>query len=154
VPFTAGQRITAQELNDALPLPPAVKSADETVSASTTPQNDDHLFVTVSANSVYVIELEGMHTSSAAGDIKVIFSVPSGTTGVLFGLDATLPFAGTSLTGSLVFGGTGAAAYFRVAGRAVTSSTAGTIRVTFAQQVASGSSSLLTGTFLRLTKVS
>lgn len=154
MPFTAGQVPTADELNDALPIAPAVKSADETVSGSTTLQNDDHLFVTVSANSVYVIELEGMHNSSAAGDIKVVFSVPSGTTGVLFGLDATLPFAGTSLTGTLVFGGTAAAAYFRVAGRCVTSSTAGTVRVTFAQNAASGSSALLTGTFLRLTKVS
>lgn len=152
--FTAGQILTAQELNDALPIAPAVKSADETVTGSTTLQNDDHLSLTVSANAVYVIELEGMQSSSAAGDIKVVFSVPAGTTGVLFGLDATLPFAGTSLTGTLVFGGTAAAAYFRVAGRVVTAGTAGTIRVQFAQNAASGSSSLLTGTFLRLTKVS
>lgn len=152
--FSAGQILTAQALNDALPLAPAVKSSDETVSASTTLQNDDHLFITVSANSVYVLEFEGMQNSSAAGDLKATFSVPAGTTGTLFGLDAAIPFAGTSLTGTLVFGGTAAATYFRVAGRVVTAGTAGTLRVQFAQNAASGSSSLLTGTFLRLTKVS
>lgn len=152
--FTAGQILTAQELNDALPLAPAVKSADETVTGSTTLQNDNHLFLTVSANSVYTLEFEGAQDSAAAGDMKVVFSVPSGTTGTLCGIDGATPFAGTSLTGTLVFGGTAADAYFRVFGRVETSSTAGTLRVTFAQNAASGSSTLKEGTMLRLTKVS
>lgn len=152
--FTAGQKLTAQALNDALPLAPAVKSADETVTTNTSLQNDDHLFLTVSANSVYTLELEGAQNSSAAGDLKAVFSVPAGTTGTLCGLDGAIPFAGTSLTGTLVFGGTAADAYFRVFGRVVTAGTAGTLRLTWAQNASSGSSTLKTGTMLRLTKVS
>lgn len=151
--FTAGQILTADDLNAALPLAPAVKSADESVSG-TTLQNDDHLFLTVAANSVYTLELEGAQDSPGAGDLKAVFSVPSGTTGTLCGSDGGVTFAGTSLTGTLVFGGVGAAEYLRVFGRVVTSSTAGTLRLTWAQNASSGSSTLKTGTMLRLTKVS
>lgn len=152
--FTAGQILTADDLNAALPLAPAVKSADETVTGSTTLQNDDHLFLTVAANSVYTLELEGAQDSSGAGDLKAVFSVPAGTTGTLCGSDGGITFAGTSLTGTLVFGGVGAAEYLRVFGRVVTAGTAGTLRLTWAQNAASGSSTLKTGTMLRLTKVS
>lgn len=153
MPFAAGQFLTAEDLNNALPIPPAVKSTDESVSG-TTLQNDDHLFVTLAANSVYTLELEGAQDSPGAGDMKAVFSVPSGTTGTLCGLDGAVPFAGTSLTGTLVFGGIGSAEFFRVFGRVVTSSTAGTLRLTWAQNASSGSSTLKAGTMLRMTKVS
>ena len=44
----------------------ARKTADETVTSSATPQNDDHLFLTYDANAVYTVEL-------------VVFTVVAGT---------------------------------------------------------------------------
>lgn len=151
--FPAGHALTADELNSALPIPPAVKTADESISG-TTLQNDDHLFVLAVPNTRYLLELEGAQNSPGAGDMKIVLSVPSGATGTLCGLDGAIPFADVSLTGTLVFGGVGAAEYLRVFGQMVTSSAGGLVRVTWAQNASSGSSSLLEGTTLRLTKAS
>jgi hypothetical protein len=57
------------------------KTADETVTASTTPQNDDHLLWAVDANSVYAFELVlFLSAPNTTADWKGNFTVPSGTT--------------------------------------------------------------------------
>lgn len=56
------------------------KTADESVISSTTMQNDNHLLVSVAANAEYEIELQMAANGSAAGDIKLQWTIPSGAT--------------------------------------------------------------------------
>jgi hypothetical protein len=55
------------------------KLADESVTSSTTFQNDDVLVLTVDANKVYELVVCLRCDGDAAGDIKCQFTVPSGT---------------------------------------------------------------------------
>ena len=57
------------------------KTADESVTSSTTLQNDDHLLYTISAAGTYVIDVQlfALSAADAAGDIKVGFTFPTGT---------------------------------------------------------------------------
>lgn len=57
------------------------KTADESVTSSTTLQNDNHLAYTIGATGTYVFEVVifGTSAANAAGDIKVGFSFPTGT---------------------------------------------------------------------------
>lgn len=59
----------------------AYKTADETIISTGTYQDDDHLFVTVEANGVYVYTVEGAYSSGVTPDFRFQFSVPSGTFG-------------------------------------------------------------------------
>lgn len=58
------------------------KSSDESVTSSTTLQNDDELALTVVASAEYHGELVAVFTSAAnaAGDINIGFTVPTGST--------------------------------------------------------------------------
>lgn len=58
------------------------KTADETVTSSATPQNDDHLFLPVAANAVYLVEvvLMSLDAGDFVGDITTAFAYPTGTT--------------------------------------------------------------------------
>ncbi|MEU8280273.1 hypothetical protein ACFYOK_38760 [Microbispora bryophytorum] len=56
----------------------AYKSVTETVTNSTTVQDDDHLFLPVSANSTYVVEALVRVDSPRAADFRVAWSAPSG----------------------------------------------------------------------------
>lgn len=57
------------------------KTADESVTSSTTLQNDDHLAYTVGATGTYAVDvyLFAVSAANAAGDINVGFSFPTGT---------------------------------------------------------------------------
>lgn len=59
----------------------ARKTADESVTSSTTLQNDDHLVYTISAAGTYLVDLYlfGTSAANAAGDLNVGFSFPAGT---------------------------------------------------------------------------
>lgn len=61
------------------------KTADESVTSSTTLQNDDHLLYTIDATGTYLFDAWLFANSAAdnAGDIKYGFSFPTGT--VIFG---------------------------------------------------------------------
>ena len=58
-----------------------LKTADESVTSSTTLQNDDHLLYTIGATGTYVFDLHlwALSAANAAGDIAVAFSFPTGT---------------------------------------------------------------------------
>lgn len=58
----------------------AVKSSNTSRASTTTPSNDPHLFLTVSANTKYHLEMFLRYTGPTAADIDLRFSVPSGTT--------------------------------------------------------------------------
>ena len=59
--------------------PLAIKTATESVTSSTTLQDDDELVVTVEANTKYRVELLLLYDGNAAGDIQVKLVAPSGT---------------------------------------------------------------------------
>lgn len=86
--WPAGSRITADKLL-AGQTQLIQKTADESVTSNTTPQNDDELFVSVAANAVYVIDAwifayqgaPSTGTGSATIDLKTDWAVPAGVTG-------------------------------------------------------------------------
>lgn len=82
--WAAGTRLTAEKMTAGQTVL-IQKTADETVTSSTTLQNDDELFFTVAANGVYVADLylfayQGAAASTAI-DINGDWSIPSGTIG-------------------------------------------------------------------------
>lgn len=75
------------------------KTADESVTSSTTLQNDDHLLYTIGAAGTYVfdVHLFAESAANAAGDIIVGFTFPTGT----------MHFSGNGAHNSLASGSTG-----------------------------------------------
>jgi len=57
----------------------AIKSADESVTSSTTVQDDNHLFMTLNANTNYWVDGSLITDGAVGGDFKMQFVVPSGT---------------------------------------------------------------------------
>ncbi len=55
-----------------------VKSVDESVTSSTTTQDDDQLAIAVEPNTVYWVECFVMYSGAAAADIKTTYSGPTG----------------------------------------------------------------------------
>lgn len=77
--INAGARITASMLRSVAPLS-AYKGADETISTGVgTLQNDDALFLTVEANSVYLFDAFIVYEGGTQGssDLRIGWSVPS-----------------------------------------------------------------------------
>ena len=62
----------------------ARKTADETVNNSAAYQSDDHLFFSVAANEVWVVQHILRVNTTAAADIKFQWTFPSGTAGGFF----------------------------------------------------------------------
>lgn len=58
----------------------AIKTSTESVTSSTTLQNDDQLVVPMLANYKYAFEAYLIYDGSTAGDLKAAFTVPSGAT--------------------------------------------------------------------------
>ena len=73
-----------------------IKSADETVTSSTTFQNDDELLVPLLANTQYWLEFMLIYDGIQAADIKIQWTYPSGTT-----MDWTHGGLGTSATSNV-----------------------------------------------------
>src|SRR5690348_15724965 len=79
--INAGGRILASAMRGIAPLA-VIKGADESVTSSTTLQNDDALLVTLTANATYVFSLFLNYQGGTQGssDIKVAWTFPTGTT--------------------------------------------------------------------------
>lgn len=128
------------------------KTADETVTSSTTLQNDDHLFFSVVAGQTYAFEINLIaDCASASADLKVSLTFPTGTMSATFlALD---PAVASGDIGSMVFadspsltsgvstfvgattsGGSGV----RLSGRFVCT-VSGTVRLQWAQNASSAS---------------
>jgi hypothetical protein len=58
----------------------AYKTADESVTSSVVAQDDDHLFFTVVASSIYSLSWSLITDGAAAGDIQYTFTAPAGAT--------------------------------------------------------------------------
>lgn len=165
--FSAGQVPTAGELNELLPLF-VYKTADESVTSSTTNQPDDHLILAVAANLTYDLEFLWIYAADSTADIKFGFSAPTGAT-LDWGCHAQLG-GGTGISGSVAFdsqtigqqafilGGFGAGNTQNMTargwGRLVVSSTAGNLSVNWSQNASSATSSIMrAGSKMTLRKV-
>lgn len=96
----AGQRITASLLRSMQPQT-ARKTADTSVTASTTQTLDPHIQFTAEANSVYVFNGWVGYDADNAADIILAFSTPSGTKGKWIGYGP-----GTTVISGTAGGGT------------------------------------------------
>jgi hypothetical protein len=79
--FADGERPSASDLNRFfMQQVHALKTASESVTSSTTAQDDDHLFVPVDANTTYWVTAVIYYTAHTSGDLKLGWYAPSGTT--------------------------------------------------------------------------
>lgn len=148
----------------------ARKTADQTITSSTTLTDDTHLLIAMAANTVY--KLNGLlryACASTTPDLKIAFTIPSGTTGTIFGAGG-----GTNVTGQegsislytpsgsagsigTVFFGTNNSGSFPIGialnGTIRTGGTAGNIRLQWAQVTSDGNGiTMLTDSDLELRK--
>lgn len=81
--FAAGDRVTAQMLND-MQSTVIVATTAQTVNNTTVHVNDNTLSVPVEANASYFIEFFLIFSQSGAAnsDVDIMWSVPSGTSGL------------------------------------------------------------------------
>ncbi|MFM9796515.1 hypothetical protein [Streptomyces turgidiscabies] len=165
-PIPPGTTLTSGLLTSMLPIT-ATKTATESVTSSTTLQNDDQLAVPVEANATYEVALLLLHDSDAtvAGDIKVAWTGPAGAT-MNWGVHGANTSAGSSTgvtsvnmqTRTIVefasFGGgdsTGTVAL--VFGTLVTAGTAGTLQLQWAQETSNAvATNVRAGSRLTLTR--
>lgn len=147
----------------------AYKTADEQVSTSTVMQNDNHLFLSVEANSVY--KVQGFLMQSVGGtvvDIRVDFTFPSGCTwygggiGPHLGITAVssgeAEFAGvqdgSSPSGVTIYGSNSTPSTILIAALLVTGGTAGTLQLRWAQGTSHATATVLKeGSWLHLQKM-
>lgn len=144
------------------------KTATESVTSSTTLQNDDHLLQAILANEVWEVECALMVQGDAAGDFSWAFNVPAGASGWHGGHrlqeGATTPadtlntsaVADLTDTGVLTAGLAGAANPVLILVKAVVvnGANAGTIQLRWAQRVSSGTAtSVLINSILKATRI-
>lgn len=142
------------------------KTATESVTTSSVLQDDDELFVSVEANSFYIIAAVLFYDGATTGDFKFKFIGPTSAT---FGFSAMIPslaittvagnttnFDAFDETDTLSVGAVGAGTVLSIAinGILVVSSTAGTFKLQWAQGTSDATASrVFANSFIKLTKV-
>jgi hypothetical protein len=161
--IAAGGRITADEIQQVAPLA-VIKGSDETVTSSTTLQNDNELFASLDANATYIFILylafEG--NTQGSGDLKTGWTLPSG---------ATMRFGAPHInsTGSTVLDTTYTESSFPTSrtntstvllgmtetGTVTVGNTAGTMQLQWAQNTSNGTGTIVhAGSMLALWRIS
>lgn len=159
--FTPGQKVTAEQLNDLIPLWCQKTDGPQSVTSSTTLVNITQLVLTPSVSKSYDIDGIIFYTAGATGDLRLAFTFPAGATLYLGGSGYAAPANLAAYNSWLAeasgtykrFEGATAAAVF-LSGTLVMGSTAGNFQAQFAQDTSNGTATqILTGSRLRLTKV-
>ena len=161
----AGRRIT-DALLESMIYDEVAKSTTESVTNSTTYQDDNELFLPAVANATYRFDLLLLHSSSNAGRFKMQLTAPAGSTvawgviGVASSVTSSNPVTDVSmpsrtLTDILGLGGgnlTGTTAL--VHGVLTTSSTAGNLMLQWAQNTSdAGATQVRAGSSLRMKRI-
>lgn len=141
----------------------ARKTADESLASSTTLQDDDHLFVSVEASATYHAVIECHDLAQPAVGMKIGFTGPAGYS---FVGNANGPSTGTTslqdrygleiVSGTpLSFGGVASNNIpISIQGLVITSGTAGTFRLQWAQSTSNASGTTMkAGSFMLLRRV-
>jgi hypothetical protein len=146
--IAAGEDITAGLLTSMLPVI-VPKAATESVTASTTMQNDDELFASVAVSATYAVQLHLFHDADTTGDIKIGWSGPTGATmnwgAVVAHVNETSSGTVTAVSMQTriisetqdIGGGASTGTYSVVHGTLITSTTAGTLNFQWAQRSSS-----------------
>lgn len=141
-----------------------LKTSTESVTSSTTLQNDDQLFLAVVANAKYAIEGLLLYDGAGAGDFKVAFTTPSGAT-INWGGTAPQSGVGVNSLNANVATASGAALAFACNGAGNTmlaqpkgylaiGATAGNLQLQWAQQASSATATrVFLGSQLKLTRI-
>lgn len=137
--------------------PPLIvrKTADESVTSSTTLQNDDHLLFAIGASEVWKARIVLRYSAATDGDLKVDITAPSGATGWFAGMglhalvtDTFGNLSSRSFTvfgaGGFQFGGSGEGALVLMELYVVNSTNAGNVQLQWAQGTSSGTATTLT----------
>ena len=121
--LNAGSRLPASALRSIAPLA-AYKGALESVTSSSTLQNDDALFLTLLANATYDLDMFVAYNGGTQGssDLKGAFAIPSGAT-LVYGFNSN----GLTSTPHVGFYGSGTGAF--TAGTGATTATNWTLRL-------------------------
>lgn len=161
LPFAAGQRVTAGQLNRIQPLV-VYKTTTTSRTSTATQALDPDLQMTLSAGGVYVIEFGIMYASGATGKFTTSWQVPSDAAGAgrtAVGLDSSVSNAvpeGVGRFGSHGFSTTlsygdraGTASLFAVETGIVAMGAAGVVGLMWAQSV-SNATAVSVGTYSRM----
>lgn len=95
--FAAGQRLTAALLS-AMQTQLIRKSADQSVTNSTTLVNAVDMSVPLAAGATYMVRLRACYSASTTGDIKLAWTAPAGTTVQRYGISPALAATDTTAT--------------------------------------------------------
>lgn len=158
---TVGEIITAAKWNtdltdnlNAIRTLAIRKTADETLATSTTFQDDNHLFFSVAANEIWAFELELLFSTPVAADFKMQWTSPAGATGNWWGFwnDNGGPTVNyitrRSLAGTFALDTANGDGNLAIRGAVVNSTTAGTLQLQWAQNAASGTTTVFANSFL------
>jgi hypothetical protein len=164
--FVAGDIPTAAQVNNWMVNTAFVyKTANEALTASTTLQDDNHLVLPVDASYTYIVDMVIVYDSPTAADLKWQLVGPAGATlnawegGLtVAAVDTTntrIDYTGLSTNNSNTHAGIGVGnpVVILCHGVLVNSSTAGTLKLQWAQVAASGTTTVYTGSYLRLVRV-
>lgn len=130
----------------------ARKSADESVTSSTTLQNDDHLALAVVANASYVMKLMIIYTSAATPGIKYGWTGPASATLSWGTSTAVISFLALSDTDN--WSNTASAIHSTCyTGVLVTAGSSGTLQFQWAQNASNATAmTVKAGSYLMLTR--
>lgn len=170
MPFVAGQKVRAQELNDL--VLGVVMTSDVTKISSTSFSNATGLVLPLAANATYGLDGWVHWTSADNADIQFRYTYPSGSTGQWAGVGPRVnenptasgprinyvDFGAVSIANSLAFTGDNIASPTTVSasprGFIITSSTSGNLQLQFAQGTSQASNTVLrAGSWLRVTRL-
>jgi hypothetical protein len=133
----------------------AYKTASESITASTTYQDDDDLFLPVRASAIYQAQLHVVWTSGTTPDFKIQATVPTGatTTGWTYILNGNIN-DWVPTVGLTAIAGTGAQESFDATGLVIVATTAGTVQWQWAQNTSdAGATSVGIGSFFTLERM-
>lgn len=148
--FTDLEPLSAADLNRYfMQQAHVIKAADESVTNSTTLQNDDHLLLAVAANTNYWVQGFIIYSADAAADLKINFNGPAGSTfNYVSDAIASAATAGVSAVSRSLQGlgsnpspggiGSGSNLVFMPKGVLAVGSTAGNLQMQWAQLATSG----------------
>ncbi|MFD0657166.1 hypothetical protein [Thermocatellispora tengchongensis] len=143
----------------------AIKPGDESVTNSITPQNDDHLFLPVEANTVYWLDAFIKADGAAAAEIQIGWTGPAGadldwisdglTTAATTGVDAvSRSLQGITNLPNVGLIGSGSNVVIPIRGVLTVAGTAGTLQFRWAQGVANATATRVRGgSVMRLTRM-
>lgn len=139
------------------------KGANESITSSTTIQNDDHFAFSVVANAFYALEGYVPYDGAVGGDIKCDFTVPAGSSFLWtnFGNNTggvtqyNVATQGASVARAISGNGGTASVAFQPKGYLNTAGTAGTLQFRWAQNTSSGTATTVYASgWMKLTRMS